>query len=98
MRCLFIHKYTEGKASRKLLVTLEDSEVYISDLYSSELLGTFLLEDNSLTGDSTTMPEEVFSYISNKLSVVTARVPIQAGELEEGESGGGSISNGIPPL
>ena len=82
----------------KLLVTLEDSDVYISDLYSSELLGTFLLEDNSLTGDSTTMPEEVFLYISNKLSVVTARVPIQAGELEEGESGGGIISNGIPPL
>lgn len=84
MRCLFIHRYTEDEASRKLLVNLEDSEVSISDIDSSELLGTFLWADNSLTGDNTIIPEEAFLYISNKLAVMTAPMPLQAGEPEEG--------------
>lgn len=83
MRCMFQVRYTSFGSYRHLLVALEGLEVSISDRDSGELLGTFIWENNTLTGDDTIVPEPIYYLILKKLITLTSPMPVQAGEPEE---------------
>jgi hypothetical protein len=93
MRCLFLHKYFDNEQPVTLLITLQGTELTITDKDSGVVLGSLTWQNNILTGDASFLPDLVIFEIVRKLLVATTRVepvyvdqPVEEQEQEEGYS------------